>query len=129
MENSADEQRGDLRQNRLSGGKAGRERHGGGSAARQTDQADHPFGEAVADRTGAVDLFEIRFAHHAPGIGRAGQREGDTLADHRDMAIVRIAWVSDVEVAAALDRLAYTGVKHAGRRVIEGSSNSVWLRT
>ena len=73
----------------------------------------------MAERTAAEHLLEVGLAHHAPGVGGAGHLKAYPLADHRDVAVVRVAGIVDVKVLAAANGLTYAGMQLAGRGIVE----------
>ncbi|MNN09187.1 hypothetical protein D3C81_1220630 [compost metagenome] len=69
--------------------------------------------QAIAQRAASVDLFQVRLAHHAPAVGRPRQLERYALADHRHVAVVRVARVSHEQIGTTSDGFPYPRVQFA----------------
>ncbi|MNE56178.1 hypothetical protein D3C80_1510690 [compost metagenome] len=78
---------------------------------------DIGFHQAMAERAPAIDFLQVGLAHHAPAVRRTWQLEGNALANHRNVPVVRVTGIRHEQVGASTDGLAYAGVQLLGRRV------------
>src|SRR5690606_8708464 len=77
--------------------------------------------QVVAQGAVAEYLLQIRLAHHAPAVRRAGEAEGHPAPYHRDVAVIRIAGGGDKGIGAPGNGLAHTRVRRPGGRIGEAA--------